>query len=498
MSLREEYQQEKQRKDVIVTKAARGWVEANVVLINEQIDRRTVKRLIDSISKFDEVFGPYKDKIPALAAQIDVAEQGLQKVVTGQANEKKAADMLKRLSFLYSTFSRFFNQDLPVLLKSHMFKSPKANPQTRLDVLQPKTGESYDPTAIRDMLRHALAPSKDDLKLLSKIYGKRKVPLVDALQVANQMLHMSYNELESLTGMEKVPMVATDAAEEPVVPEAPRQAGGVVAVTTGESVNRTQKKELVLESHTLLKEINQTNMTQLVDIINQLQQSFDISGMERVSQSLENVISSARKELASNTWMQGKAAKQLLGFYNLMDNLNQQWPEIQQLFGDGQLSVQDESDLKRLLQSATKDSVFARMARAVKLGTPHAPGLDPNSVANALVTAAQQEGGIEAVSALFNRSKGMPGTTTEGEPKLGGQAQGTEPTTQAAGAAAASPADKPAETATTQSTEPRGGADEPDMNTMVADLADKTKMDPGALKNLLDNFGKHNYKLVPA
>lgn len=239
MELRKELNKEKQIKEKAVDDAAYKWVESNIVLINEQIDRRTVKRLIDSISKFDEVFGQYKAKLPALGAQIDAAEEGLEKVITGRANDKKAGDMLKRLGYLYNTFSRFFSKDLPILLNSHLFFAAKKNPDVRLDVLQPKSGERYNPAAIRDSLRHSLEPSKDDMKFLRKIY-KKKIPLVDSLALSNQLLQMSYNELQNLTNIGSVPIMDVE--------EKPEEQQTAPAEAVGESVDRNQKKELTKEA----------------------------------------------------------------------------------------------------------------------------------------------------------------------------------------------------------------------------------------------------------
>lgn len=238
-------------------------------------------------------------------------------------------------------------------------------------------------------------------------------------------------------------------------------------------------------------------MAKLADIMDQLDDSFNVAGLEKINQSLKGLVSRARKELASNTWIQGKSAKQLLGFYNLMDNLNQQWPNIQRLFADGQLDANDEIDLKKILQSATQDSVFQRLAKAVKLQSPHAPGLDPNSLVNALIDAVGREGGIQAVSKIFQKSQGMPGTTTEGEPKLGGQAQAAEKPGAAAAPAAAQAADQTGQTATTQSSAPRGGQ-ELDLEKAAMDIVQKEKLpaeQAGLYQSIMNIMQKHGYDI---
>ena len=95
--LRQEYKKYITKKNDTVNEAAFSWLKKNVVIINEKIDRTTVSRLIDNIQKFENTFGDFADKLPAIGRYLDSAEVGLQLVVTGKANDKKASDMLKKL-----------------------------------------------------------------------------------------------------------------------------------------------------------------------------------------------------------------------------------------------------------------------------------------------------------------------------------------------------------------------------------------------------------------
>jgi hypothetical protein len=492
MKLREEFNKQKKREDEMASEAAVAWLDKNVVIINEEMNRKTVKRLISQITKFDKVFGPYKNKIPALASTIGMAEDGLEKVITGRANDKKASDMLAQLSFLYSTFSKFFKEDLPVVLSSHLFLAPKENPEVRLDVLQPKTGTRYDATSVRDAIKHALVPSKDNQKMLNKVYKKKNIPLIDANAIASQMLQLSYNELEELGKVSEVPMMAI--AE----PEA--------APAVGESVDRNQKKDqaVILESHKFLFEITDQSAAQLTNIVDQIKGSMNIPGMEGIAQTLTKLVAQANKELDAKVWMdprKGKAMKQLIGFYNLMDNFNQEWSKRKGTFAqfsqDGQLTPEELSSIESMFQSASKDNVFGSLAKAMKLKTPHAPGLEPNTVIAGIMAAAGTN--PESVTKMFQKTQQMPGTSPSGEPKVGGrpeQAKGSIEPDTATGTGAASATGG---ATGTQGSMPGG---ESDSETVAQDIAAKLKLEPSAaemLQGFIDNHvTKAGYKVVKA
>lgn len=208
-SLRQEYNRSKSQKEKIVSEAALAWLSANVVLINEKIDRTTVSRLIDSIQKFEDTFGKFADRLPAVGQYLSAAETGLQQVITGKANDRKASAMLKKLTILYFTFSDFFTRDLPVLLRTKLFDAAKEQPDVRLDMIRNRNGTVHEPHVIRDALANALKPTKEEKKLLSKIYRSSLLPKLNALEIASQLMTLTYSELEELTKVGKVPLVAT-------------------------------------------------------------------------------------------------------------------------------------------------------------------------------------------------------------------------------------------------------------------------------------------------
>lgn len=239
-------------------------------------------------------------------------------------------------------------------------------------------------------------------------------------------------------------------------------------------------------------------MEKMINVLNQLQQNFNIPGMENVDKNLQVLISKARRELAANTWLKGKYIKQLIAFYNVLDNLNQQWPQIKQLFADGELSPQDQIDLNKLLVAATKDNVFQSLARAFRLATPFAPGLDPGSIVKGIMNAAATEGGIDAVSKLFQKAQALPGVTPQGEPKLGGQPTEAEKAGQTTQAKPAGLAKAAGGTETTTGAKPGGTL--PDNSQIAKDIAAKAKIPEEQVGNyeaIMNLITKYGYKIVP-
>lgn len=226
-SLRKEYLESKNKKNQITKEAAISWVEENFVLINEKLNRKDVNRLIQSITKFEEKFGEHRDRLPTMATILDQAQTGLQLVVTGKTSDSRASDLLKELSVLYNLLSSFFAQDLPILLKTGLFSSAKENPTVRLDSLP---GGTLDVKSVVAAFENALRPSKEEMALYKRVYKKGKLPMVDAREIAKDLLGLSFDDLAELAGIKKVPMVvtqedadgissATSPAEEPIQPD---------------------------------------------------------------------------------------------------------------------------------------------------------------------------------------------------------------------------------------------------------------------------------------
>jgi len=395
-SLRKELEAKKIKDQKIIDEAAECWVANNIILIHEKIDRRTIKSLTDKIVKFDQMFGAFKDKLPSIAAQIDQAEDGLQKVITGRVNDKKAMNLLKQLGFLYNNFSTFFTSDLPVILETPLLKAAKENPEVKLSVLQ---HPRYQPNIVRDAFKNALEPSIEEQRLLRKIYRGTQ-PLINSTAIANEMLNLSFNELKELTNIGKVPMIDFPQGEEGIV----------------------QQQALQEERNFFLTEkIDVKKMEQIADLITQINSKLHVHGLEDVQKSVRALATKARREITDGRWnVPGRpsAAKQLIMFYNVLEKMGEAWPSIKGTFlQDGELDAEELADIKNTLTKTAQDTLFKRLTRI--LGTQHYPGLDPESVATSISNALGDEANINDVEQFFNATKVLPKASSKGEPVAG-------------------------------------------------------------------------------
>ncbi len=203
MSLRQEYNRSKIILQEVKKAEVKDWLNENVVFITERIDRVKIKRLINLMLKFDQKFGPFKDKIPGISSIVGDAENALQMALSGRLTDSKISEIFQRLSIIYALLSDFFANDLKLLLQTPAFKVPRSKPEIRLDSI---TDTGYSPKHITDTIVLTLTPSEEELAFLNKLYKGVTLPQLDRHNIANQMLGLSYKDLEGLCGIEQVPM----------------------------------------------------------------------------------------------------------------------------------------------------------------------------------------------------------------------------------------------------------------------------------------------------
>jgi hypothetical protein len=398
--LRKEYTKSKQKKDEIVSEAALAWLAENVIIINEALDRKSVKRLINSIQKFEDTFGPFADRVPSIKVHLDAAETGLELVVTGRSSERKTSNLLKQMSYLYSTLSGFFAKDLPILLKSRFFRAAKEQPEQRMDMLPSASagGQRHDPKIIQDAIAAALKPSKEEKKLLGKMYRSTKLPELEPRKIARELMSLSYNDLEELTQIGKVPMVATP--EDIEEPEAPEQ-----EVAT-ESVFR-RSNQLLTEG--ILTEVS---VNEVGPILQQAIQIVKSAGLQTLVQPLDKLYSELINYLGSSAGEQlkagiqqaknaaggqqgtaladifktpgGKLLKQANMAIETLKALGQAWPELQPILNKPNVTAADMTNMEAIILKKVSGGFFKKAAQSFGVTTQPYPGLKPEEIVDAL------------------------------------------------------------------------------------------------------------------
>lgn len=397
--LRKEYSKSKSKKDEIVSKAALNWLAENVIIINEKLDRKSVKRLIKSIQKFEDTFGPFADQVPSIKLHLDAAETGLELVVTGRSSDRKTSNLLKQMSYLYSSLSGFFAKDLPILLKSRFFRAAKEQPDQRMDMLPSETpeGHKHNPQVIQDAIATALKPDKDEKKLLKKMYRSTKLPELEPRKIARELMSLSYNDLESLTQIGKTPMVTTpdEVVEEPETPEAPEQEVAAESVFrhTGQLLTEGMLTEASLsEVGPVLQQLTSIVKSAgldalegpLNDLYTQLVQYLNSDKGTQLKQSIQQAKAKGGSIADLFKTPGGKLLKQANMAIETLKGLGQAWPDIQPFTQKPQVSDKDILDIKQLISKQVGGGFFKKAAQAFGVTTRPFPGLEPESIVDAL------------------------------------------------------------------------------------------------------------------
>lgn len=417
-NIRKAYTSHKEQQEKIIDEASKLWVENNVILITEKINRNNVNRLISSITKFEETFGPYRNSIPSLTTVLDGAEHQLQLVLTGKAGDKRSSDLLEYLSFVYNVFSSFFSKDLPILLKTKVFSGARENPDVRLDALSNRgingVQTNFDADIAAKALAHGMTPSKEETKLVGRILRSKAMPKLDYKKISYELLGLTYNNLVELTSITKTPLVTTP--------------GGVVEDEDGnKSIN---------ESRVILAEATAEELGARVD---QLKKLVSVaSGMKALVQPVNNLHSALLKMQNTPVGKQildkieqglltgdsmtdlvktpaAKLYKQANMVIELFAALGKAWPKVKSFVDKNDPTPDDIENIKGILSKAVSGGFLKRTAQQFGLTIQPYPGLSPEEVVNALTTGQttgtgdpvvqQQEGVAKLASPMISENE---------------------------------------------------------------------------------------------
>lgn len=386
--LRQEYITNKENQDKIVTEAAEKWLENNVVIINEKINRNSVNRLVSSIAKFEETFQPFETKVPTITTIIDGCEENLQMVLMGKAGDKKTSEVLEYLSYVYNLFSTFFSKDLPIILKAKLFKIARENPEIRLDSL---TRGGFNAEAAMKSFAHGITPSPEEMKLIGKILKAKNIPNIDAKQIASELMSLSYNDLVELGTVGKVPLTTTPKTldeEDVVVSEQWLKEQRLFLVEAsledlGQKIGMLKNVVAQLKSPTLTKSVN--------DLHSKLLQFQGSSAGEQLKQAVsqvKDVAGGGQNASVADMFKTpgGKLTKQANMAIELFNALGKAWPKVQPLVDKDQPTEQDLLSIKNILLKAVSGGMLKKAAQAFNVVTQPFPGLDQETVVNALTS----------------------------------------------------------------------------------------------------------------
>lgn len=386
-SLRQELKNKKAKQANMLHEAATAWVQDNIILISEKLNRTAVTKLTNSIVKFDDKFGPFKDKLPEIQKVIDDAEVGLQLVLTGKTSETRATDMLRKMSMVYTMLSDFFGSDLPMLLRTPIFKAAKENPGMRLDSI---SDGSHDPAIILATFTNALRPSKDELKLLGRVY--RSVPMPDLKPeiIAKQLLGLSYEELQQISSIERVPMVAIEkdgasdnAAASEMTPATPleektdKEPKSTLEEELDEQVtgneNVAQLSKALGDLSAIFTAVPELRDTPLFGAVTNLRKEAQkaISG-GRIGALMRQGPAALFKDPT------GKVVAQAQMAVEMFKKLGAAWPKIQPLFADGNFDAEEQAELVKILRKELDGGLLAQLKNAFKVSAY--PGLSSSDV----------------------------------------------------------------------------------------------------------------------
>jgi len=389
-NLRQQFDKEKAQKEKVITEAALSWLDDNVIIINEKINRNSVNKLVSSIAKFESTFSPFKQKVPTITAIVDGAEENLQQVLMGKAGDKRTSEVLEYLSYVYNAFSSFFSRDLPIMLKARMFQLAVQNPDVRLDSL---TSGGFNAEAAQKTFAHGLTPSDDELKLIGKILKTKAIPKFDTSKIASELMALSYNDLMELTSVGKVPLATTPKTigeEDVIVTESMVQQ--YVSVLTEAS-----NKEIGQKLSQLKQIITKTGLQTLSGPVNKLHSALlAYQGTPEGKQLSQQLSQKVDIKQLGNLFKTpgGKLTKQANMAIELFNSLGKAWPEIKDLADKEDATEQDVQSIKNILTKAVSGGLFKKAAQAAGISTPPYPGLEPAAVVDALTSSTLATEGI--------------------------------------------------------------------------------------------------------
>ena len=196
-SLKEAYKLRKLEEGDKALHEARELLESYCLIV-EKLDTGSISRIVDAMNGVEQALASVLDKLPSLKAGLDAAEAELTQLVSGAAgnNPAKTGKMLGKALAFYQHLSSFLRQDLAVLLRSRILAPAKADPESPV-------GAKIVPA-----FQQALALEKTG-NFIQRFFSSTNIPYIDNAKFAQELSGLSFNELEGLTQVGRMPAIMT-------------------------------------------------------------------------------------------------------------------------------------------------------------------------------------------------------------------------------------------------------------------------------------------------
>lgn len=228
LTLKEEYAKKKAQEQAVAYYEAKQLLEA-YYLIAEKLDTATISQIVDAMTGVESALGEFIPPLNSIKAGLDAAEAELTNLISGKAGNdpKKTSAMLGKAMGFFQGLSEFLRQDLPVLLKSRMMSNAKNNPD------QP-VGANMAPA-----FQQALAINKQG-GFLKRLFSSSDIPYINNAQAAQELTQLTWNQLDKLTKVGKIPAVLPQAQIDRMAAQASGEApasgrAGTPASTQGQT-----------------------------------------------------------------------------------------------------------------------------------------------------------------------------------------------------------------------------------------------------------------------
>lgn len=206
-----------------IPKIKRAMVSLNEgkMLLSERLETKDLMKVQDAIERLKGLMTKYP--LQAINIKIENFDNNFKKLLKNERwlEDKRAGALITQVQTLYGALTKFFSQDMEMIVKMKEFKEAKENPNeiiNKAGAENPNDPNSVNPNAeeIKKIIYGRLSP--DNIKkitswfarLISGIFGQNENSSIDVVlddderkSIADEILLMTFNQLTELINASK-------------------------------------------------------------------------------------------------------------------------------------------------------------------------------------------------------------------------------------------------------------------------------------------------------